>query len=282
MILVSGAAGKTGRAVIAALARRGQDVRALVRRPEQESAVHDAGAQSVVAGDMRDERTVFEAAKGANAIYHIAPNMTSNEELMGRVALDAARRAGLQHFAYHSVLHPQTSDMSHHWDKLRVEEMLLESGLSFTILQPAAYMQNLHGSWDEITSSGIYPVPYPTTTRLSLVDLRDVAEIASRVLTETGHEGATYELCGTLPISPEDIATVLSREFSRPVQAREVPLNTWRRQAEAAGTPPDVLERLLQMFRYYAAYGFVGNPRVLTALLGREPASLETFISRLL
>lgn len=280
MILVSGAAGKTGQAVIEALTRRGQAARALVRRPEQEGAVRKAGAQSVVVGDMRDERAVWEAAKGAKAFYHIAPNMSSNEVLMGRVALDAARRAGLRHFVYHSVLHPQTSDMLHHWDKLRVEEMILQSGLPFTILQPAAYMQNVRGSWNEIASKGIYPVPYPTTTRLSLVDLRDVAEVASRVLTETGHEGAIYELCGTRPISPEEIATVLSRELSQPVRAQEIPLDAWRGQAEAAGTPPAVLDRLLQMFRYYAAHGFVGNPRVLTALLDRAPTPLETFVRR--
>lgn len=282
MILVSGAAGKSGQAVIKTLAERGQAVRALVRRPEQEAAVREAGAQSVVAGDMRDERSVLVASRGARAIYHIAPNMSSDEVLMGRVALDAARQTGLQHFVYHSVLHPQTSDMPHHWDKLRVEEMILKSGLPFTILQPAAYMQNIRGSWNEISSKGTYPVPYPTTTRLSLVDLRDVAEIACRVLTEAGHEGAIYELSGTRPISPEEIASVLSRLLSKSVRAEEVPLQTWRRRAESAGTPPAVVERLLQMFRYYAAHGFVGNPRVLTALLGREPAPLEAFIRRLL
>lgn len=282
MILVTGAAGKTGQAVIKALAERGQSVRALVRRPEQEAAVREAGAQSVVAGDMRDEGSVLEAAQGARAIYHIAPNMSSDEVPMGRVALDAARQADLHHFVYHSVLHPQTSDMPHHWDKLRVEEMILKSGLPFTILQPAVYMQNVRGSWNEITSKGIYPVPYPTTTRLSLVDLPDVAEIASRVLTEAGHEGAIYELSGTRPISPEEIASVLSRLLSQSVRAQEVPLHTWRRRAESAGISPAVVERLLQMFRYYAAHGLVGNPQVLTALLGREPAPLEAFVQRLL
>ena len=122
MILVTGAAGKTGRAVIKALAARGEVVRALVHRPQQASIAADAGARDVVAGDMRDQAVMDRAAGAPNqvrAIYHICPNLSPDELSIAQVAVRAARNAGVEHFVYHSVLHPQTEAMPHHWQKLR-------------------------------------------------------------------------------------------------------------------------------------------------------------------
>jgi len=281
MILITGAAGKTGLALIRALFRRGEGVRALVYRQAYVERARAAGAQDVIVGDMRDNRLLTGATRDVRAIYHIAPNMSPDEVGMGVVVLQAARSAGIGRFAYHSVLHPQTEAMPHHWNKLRVEEMLFESGLTFTILQPAAYMQNILGKWETITSAGVYRVPYHPATRLSLVDLADVAEAAATILTEPGHAGATYELAGTPPLSQKDVARTLARVLDRPVRAEEVPLDAWQKQAEATGLSPYAVQTLRKMFRYYAANDFVGNPNVLTWLLGREPTSLEGFLSSL-
>ena len=86
-----------------------------------------------------------------------------------------------------SVFHPQVEAMPHHWRKMRVEEKLLASGLPFTILQPAAYMQNILAYWDDIAHRGRYALPYAPDSRLSSVDLEDVAQAAALVLTESGH-----------------------------------------------------------------------------------------------
>jgi len=279
MILITGAAGKTGLAVLRALARRDIDARALVYRQAYIERVRAAGAQDVVVGDMRDEELLATAARGVRALYHVAPNMNPDEVHMGAVALQAARAAGIERFVYHSVLHPQTEAMPHHWNKLRVEEMLFEFGLPFTILQPAAYMQNILANWETITATGVYRVPYPPGTRLSLVDLADVAEAAVTVLLEPGHGGATYELVGTPPLSQLDVALNLARVLGRSVPVEEVPLDLWQKRAEADGLSPYAVQTLVKMFRYYAAHGFVGNPNVLAWLLGREPTSLAGFLS---
>ena len=194
LILVTGAAGNTGQAIIRALVGSGASVRALVRRSEQQACASEAGAQQVVVGDMRSPSMMEKAVGGAASVYHIPPNVSPDEVVMGQTVMTAAQVAGVQHFVFHSVLHPQTQAMPHHWHKLRVEEMLFESGLPFTILQPAAYMQNILAHWTQAKRKGIYPVPYRTTARLSLVDLEDVAAAAVRVLTQSGHVGATYEL----------------------------------------------------------------------------------------
>jgi uncharacterized protein YbjT (DUF2867 family) len=280
MILVTGAAGKTGRAVIRALAGRAQPVRALVRREAQADAVRAAGAHDVAVGDLRDAAVLGRAADGARAVYHICPNVSPDEVAIGRAVIAAARAAGVERFAYHSVLHPQTEAMPHHWSKLRVEEALFESGLAVTILQPAPYMQNLLAGWGAIVERGAYAVPYPPETRLSLVDLEDVAEAAAIVLTGPGHSGATYELCGTEALTQTQVAEVLGQQLGRPVRAEAVPLEAWERDARAAGLGEYAIEMLIKMFRYYERFGLAGSPGVLRWLLGRAPATLAEFAAR--
>jgi uncharacterized protein YbjT (DUF2867 family) len=275
MILVTGAAGKTGRAIIRALAARGETVRALVRRP-----VDGLGAHELVVGDMRFYETFERAMARVQSVYFICPNMNPNEVQMGRFALKAARAAGVERFVYHSVLHPQTEGMPHHWKKLQVEELLLEFGLPFTILQPAAYMQNLLAHWPRILNEGVYPVPYGAEARLSLVDLEDVAQVAMLMLTQPNHTGATYELVGTEPLAQTAIASILGRELGRAVQVDEISLEQWSREARGQGLGEYQVETLVKMFRYYDRFGFEGNPNVLSWLLGRIPTSLTEFILR--
>jgi uncharacterized protein YbjT (DUF2867 family) len=280
MILVTGAAGKTGRAVIRALTAKGEAVRALVHRPEQIRSVEALGAQQVVVGDMRVQAIMDQVAQGVRAAYHICPNVSPDEATIGQVAIMAARLARVEHFVYHSVLHPQVEAMPHHWQKLRVEEQLFESGLSHTILQPAAYMQNVLAHWGQIMEQGVYPVPYAVETRLGMVDLEDVAEAAAVVLTELGHAGAVYELAGAEVLSQTEVATILSQQLGRPVRAEAVPLETWERRARESGLGAYQVETLVRMFCYYERYGFWGNPRVLSWLLGRPPTTFAAFVER--
>ena len=280
MILVTGASGKTGRAVIRALIARGEAVRALVHRPDQVRATQDLGAQEIIVGDMRDRAAIESAAHSVLAIYHICPNMHPDEVAIGQAVIAAARSAGVERLVYHSVLHPQTEAMPHHWQKLHVEERLFESGLGYTILQPAVYMQNVLAYWSPIVEQGIYPVPYAVETRLGMVDLEDVVEVAALVLTEPGHVGATYELVGAEPLTQTEVAAILSQQLGRPVRAQAVPLDEWERRARASGMSDYAIETLLKMFRYYERYGFWGNSRVLTWLLGRSPTTFSAFVER--
>jgi uncharacterized protein YbjT (DUF2867 family) len=279
MILVTGAAGKTGRAVIRALIAKGQAVRALVHRPEQARPIEEMGAQ-VVVGDMRTQEAMEQAARGVRAVYHICPNISPDEVAIGQGVIAAARTAGVEHFVYHSVLHPHVEAMPHHWFKLRVEEKLFESGLPFTILQPVAYMQNVLAQWDKVTQQGIYPVPYSAETQLGMVDLQDVAEAAAIVLTGPGHAGAIYELAGAEALSQAEVAAILSQQLGRPVRVQVTPIETWEEQARASGLGDYQIETLVKMFRHYEQYGFWGNPRVLEWLLGRPPTTFAAFVER--
>jgi NAD(P)H dehydrogenase (quinone) len=282
MILVTGAAGKTGKAVIKAVAARGAqaggiEVRALVHRAGQIAEAAAQGASEVAVGGFDDPAALAQAASGATAIYHICPNVSPHEKSYAQAVVTAAKAAGVRRFVYHSVLHPQIEAMPHHWAKLRVEEMLLSSGLDVTFLQPTAYMQNILAGWRSIIEEGIYRVPYPVDTRTSLVDLRDVAEAAALVLTEPGHVGAAYALVGTAPLTQIEVADVLSAALGRPVRAVAEPVEAWDARARAAGMGHYQRDTLAAMFRSYAANGLVGNANVLGWLLGRQPATLAQF-----
>jgi len=279
MILVTGAAGKTGRAVIQALATVGASVRAFVHRQEQRATVEALGAREVFCGDLRDPQALAQAAQGVRAVYHICPNVHPDEFAIGSEVIAAAAAADVKHFVFHSVLHPQTEAMPHHWHKLRVEERLFESGLPFTILQPTAYMQNILAYWPQIAEEGVYPVPYNVDAQTCLVDLVDVAEVAAQVLTRPGHVGATYELVGTDALTPRAIAGELGAHLGQPVAARQTPVEDWRRQA-ADKLSGYALDALTRMFVYYDRYGLRGNSKVLTCLLGRAPTSLKQFLRR--
>lgn len=273
-ILITGAAGKTGQAVMRALAVRDTAVlHALVHRPEQIETARQAGTVSVTVGDMRDTAVWQTATQHIDAIYHICPNMHPAEVEIGRLAIEAGQANGVRHFVYHSVLHPQVEAMPHHWHKLRVEEMLFASGLAFTILQPTAYMQNVLAGWQRIAAEGVYQVPYPVMTPFSLVDLADVATAAAMVLTEPGHSGAIYELAGSEILTPAAMAVLLGDEVGREVTAVFQPLDEWQTQAELAGLDTYAIAMLRRMFVYYARHGFCGNSNMLRWLLGREPTT---------
>lgn len=280
MILVTGAGGKTGKAVIKALTARGEAVRAFVHRAGYVSPLQALGAESVIVGDMRDEAALSGAMEGARAVYHICPNVNAEEQRIGELVISAARAVGVERFVFHSVLHPQAEAMPHHWNKLRVEEALFEAGVPCTILQPTAYMQNLLAGWKSMVDEGVLRNPYPVETRISLVDLEDVAAAAAKVLTEQGHAGATYELVGTPPMSQVEVAEVLSKALGRQVRAEAESVEVWEERAKASGMGDYQRETLVKMFRYYEQYGLAGNSNGLRWLAGRKPRGLEEWARR--
>jgi NAD(P)H dehydrogenase (quinone) len=279
MILVTGAAGKTGKAVVKALAAKGASVRALVRRAEHTTALKALGAAEVSFGDFEDLRSLERAAAGAQAIYHICPNVSGDELRFARAA--AAHAEHVKRFVFHSVLHPQIEAMPHHWQKLRAEEMLLAAGFELTVLQPTAYMQNILGAWRGIVEDGVFRVPYPAETRLSLVDLDDVAAVAALVLTTEGHNGASYELAGGEPLSQIEVATAIGTALGRPVRVEAETVEAWKVRACAAGMTEHECATLTAMFRYYARYGLRGNCNTLRWLLGRPPNGVADFLGKI-
>jgi NAD(P)H dehydrogenase (quinone) len=229
---------------------------------------------------MRDASAIRLAMQGIRAVYHVCPNMSPEEMVIGNLVIREARNAGVEHFVYHSVLHTQTEKMYHHWQKMRVEEMIFESGLPFTILQPAPYMQNLLAGWKSITEEGILRVQYSVHSKFSFIDLEDLAEAAKVVLTEPNHKNAVYELAGTDPMSHVEVAEIFRRVLNKDMRAQKEEIRDWRLRVEQSGMSEYAIENLIKMFEYYDLWGLAGNPNVLRWLLKREPTSIEAFLGR--
>jgi len=216
-----GGNGKTGRSVREALARR--------------------GVASVSIG--REEwPTLATAMAGCEAAYLIAPNLHPDEPAYVAEALGAMRTAGVTRVVYHSVASPYAPQMPHHLGKARSEDLVRRSGLAWTILQPGAYLQNLDLGAD-------LAVPYDVDAIFGFADLAEVGEAAAVVLTEDGHEGATYGLASRVATAAE-----LAAEAGH----RAVPV-------EAAADHP----WLRAMFDYYDRHGLPVGTRQLSMLLGR-------------
>ena len=280
MILVTGSSGKTGQAIIKALSKNKIKCRALIHKPAYEGLMLSAGADETIVGNFQNRNDLLKAMKGISSIYHICPNMHPQEFNIAKNVIKACVKNGCGRFVYHSVIHPQVRKMTHHWQKLRVEELLFESSLRYTILQPTAYMQNITGYWKQIIT-GKYVIPYPVETKISLIDLEDFAEVAVRVLTEPGHENAIYELVGTKhPISQTDIALALSKQLGYKVIAEAIPRGTWEENARTGGMSQYAIDTLLAMFDYYQNYGLYGNSNVLVSLLNRRPTDIFEFLAR--
>jgi uncharacterized protein YbjT (DUF2867 family) len=252
---VTGASGKTGRAVGAALRGR---------------------AERVVAVGRAEWTDLAASLAGTDRLYVIAPNMHPDEPGLVTEAVRAAQAAGVERIVYHSVASPYVPAMPHHVAKAQAEDIVRRSGLAWTILQPCAYLQNsLPMISPEVET---IEVPYDVDQPFGLVDLDDVAEAAATVLLDDTHVGATYELGGPGLVSVADVARAASALLGGQVEAVRVDPADW-----AARNPqPDTTtqEWLLAMFGYYDAHGLPAGPLPLRALLGREPHSLREVLIR--
>jgi uncharacterized protein YbjT (DUF2867 family) len=279
-ILVTGAAGRTGRRMVAALVARQARVRAWVRRPAAGEELRALGAAEIVVGDLFDGDTLAKAVRGVAQVLHICPPMHPQEDALARTLIDACIKERTGRFVLYSVLHPLLADVPHHHRKLAAERHLVDSGLTSTVLQPSRYMQQLAPIWNTVLATGVHSMPFSTSARMSVVDLQDLAEAAAKVLIEPGHEGATYQLAGPEALSQDDVARILSELLGRPIRAVTKPLDEMRREAAAAGFPPERIETLALMNAHYDAHGLVGNPNVLGWLLGRPPTRLRDYVRR--
>ena len=219
MVLVFGAAGTCGAAVVRALVRNGAKVRGFVRTATRAQTARDAGASEVVVGDLRDVASVDAALDSVRAVYYVAPRFIADEASIGRMVIQAATRAGIERLVYQSVMHSNARAMLHHEAKREVEEALYESALDFTILQTARMMHNITPAWHNIARSGTYVEPFSSDVPIADVDYDDVAEAAAIALTRDGFGKATFELCADGMLNRHQRASLLSTAMGRPVQA---------------------------------------------------------------
>lgn len=281
MITIIGASGAVGAPTIRHLAKRGARVRALTSNEASANRLRAMGVAETVVGDFRNDADVARAVDGAAAVLHVPPRFTEDEAAIGLRVVAAAKRARVGRLAFSSAFHPQMRKMDHHWSKLLVEEAVIESGLPFTVLQPAMFMQNVAIEWREVVERGVYPRPYSPDRAMSVVDTEDLGEAAAKILTEPGYDGATFELASGDRPTHAEMAAHLSEALGRPVVAKERDLEEWKAWAKERGWKPWSIAAYAKMCEHYDQHGYPGgNALVLETILGRKPTDYRAFARR--
>ncbi len=282
MLLVTAAHGNQGKLLIPRLVAAGIALRACVRSEESARALRAAGVTDIVVGDMSSPDVLAQAMHGVEKVYHVGPALHPKEREMGIAAVDAARAAGVQHFVFSSVLHAIITDLVQHEIKRDVEEYLISSGMEFTILQPANYM--LRHRLKPAFAKGVFFLSWALDRYQSMVDLGDVTEVAAAVIVESGqHAGATYELVAPGRYTAHDLAEIITEVAGREVIAKRIDSEVFLKAALGADNLaqfPYEARVSRAISKRYSSHDFIGNPNVLTWLLGREPTTFEQFTQK--
>ncbi|WP_437287514.1 SDR family oxidoreductase [Sorangium sp. So ce406] len=217
-ILVTGATGTVGRQVVEQLAKRGADVRALVRDPAR--ANFPAGV-AVAQGDLLDVDSLRRGFSGVSTLF-LLNAVVPDEFTQALIALNLAREAGVERIVYLSVIHSDLYvNVPHFAGKFAVERMIEQMGLNATILRPAYFMNNDLTIKDVVTGYGVYPMPIGGKG-LAMIDARDIGEIAAIELIRRERAAAPLPLDRINLVGPDtltgaDIAAIWTEVLGRPI-----------------------------------------------------------------
>jgi uncharacterized protein YbjT (DUF2867 family) len=240
-ILVTGATGRQGGAVARHLLQHGFEVHALTRRPLQPEAdqLRKLGA-TVVAGDMDDPESIKPLMQNVLAVFSVQNFWevgAEREVAEGRLVADLAQAHGLKFIVYSSVGGAERSTgIAHFESKYRIEEHIRSLPLSWSVLRPVWFMENLLRSpqKEQIEEEGVLAVPMPPDVALQMVSVNDVGAIAAMAFMEpTEWASRSLEIAGDERTMPE-VAAALSDHLGRKVEYQQVPIEQVRAQSEDA------------------------------------------------
>lgn len=231
-ILVTGATGTIGTALLAELAERRVRARVLVRDKAASSAIAANGFE-LAEGDFSKPASLAAAMDGAAHLFLLTP-VHQHADAWFDTALKTARSAGVRHIVRLSAMGASETAgselLQQHW---RCDEALKQSGISWTILRPSGFFQNMLWQAAPICAEGRFYLPLGTG-RYGYLDARDIAAAAATVLSEGGHEACLHELTGPEALTCTEMATILSE--------------VTRREVTYVAIPPEVAEQSLRGF----------------------------------
>jgi uncharacterized protein YbjT (DUF2867 family) len=270
MIVVTGATGNVGLEVVRALSAGGHSVRAAVREPLPLDLPH----VTPVAFDFADPASYDRALAGATALFLMRPPAISDTKRFINPVIDAARRANVQRVVFLSLLGAERNRIVPH---AAVEAYLQTAGVPWTLLRAGFFMQNLNTTHrDEIRDRSEILVP-AGRGKTSFIDVRDIAAVAAKALTEPGHTGRAYPLTGSEALDYYQVAAMLSEALGRPIVYRNPSLWAFIRHWRGRKLP---LSFILVMAGIYTTTR-LGLAATITPdvprLLGRPPITMRQF-----
>ena len=273
-VLVTGATGRVGRAVVAQLLDAGVPVRALTRRPD---AAGLPAAVEVVAGDLTVPESLDAGLQGVGAVFLVwtAPPTTA-PAVVERLASHARRVVFLS--SPHRTPHPffqQPNPMAVLHAEL--ERLIASAGLASTIIRPGMFASNARLWWAaQIRDGEVVRWPYGAA-ETAPIDERDIAAVAARALYEDGHTGGDYVLTGPESLSQAEQVSIIGAAIGRPIRFEEVSPEEFRRET-AGGWPAPVVDMLLTAWS-----ATIGRPAFMTStvtdVVGSPPRTFREWVA---
>ncbi|GAA0267858.1 SDR family oxidoreductase [Actinomadura nitritigenes] len=282
MILITGANGRPGSATVREFARNKEPVRALVRDPAKAGDLRELPGVEVVQGDMLWPETLQDALAGVDRALMISgagPLMLETQCTF----IDAAIRAGVGHIV---KLSGKDSIDGFDNEKFRssrsheqIQRYLLASDVKWTILQPSQFMHVYFEEVPDIVASGELRLPLGDTT-LAPIDIDDIAKVAYKVLTTSGHEGRVYPMTGPEAFTMAEAAGYISDAIGKPVRYVDVSSEEKSRAWLEAGYPPPRATAFAQLFEERRRLGRSSVDLSTHLRLGIEPTTFAQFARR--
>ncbi|UTW47936.1 SDR family oxidoreductase [Bacterioplanoides sp. SCSIO 12839] len=219
MIAITGANGQLGQLVINSLLQKtaAADIVALVRNPDNAQALKDLGVE-VRKADYNQPDTLTSALAGVHKLLLISGSEVGQRVPQHTAVIEAAKAAGVELFAYTSILKADTNPMVLAQEHKVTEELIQQSGLPAVILRNGWYSENYTQSLPVVLETGAV-ADAASDGRFSTASRKDYAEAAAVVLTSSeNHAGKTYELAGDQSFTLSDYAAEISRQSGKHIQ----------------------------------------------------------------
>jgi uncharacterized protein YbjT (DUF2867 family) len=272
MILITGASGNVGKEVLKQIVRTPAQVRAAFQSPSK-AAGAPSGVEIVIMDFNRPE-TLRSALKGVERVFLVGPP-TPDLPALERKAVDEIKQSGIRHVVKLSAMGGRAATFPRqHADS---EDYIKSSGVAYTFLRPNGFMQNMvnYNAPTINTQNAFYGCQ--GEGRVSHIDIRDIAAVAVKTLTEDGHEGKTHTLSGPAALSNAQIAQILSDDLAREINYVDLPPEQLKQAMLAAGMPEWGADALCDLQRLYREGGASAMTSDVEQILRRKPTSFEQF-----
>jgi NAD(P)H dehydrogenase (quinone) len=282
-LLVTGAAGQLGRAVLHHLVQTSKvapgDIVAASRDPQKLTEFATAGIETRAA-DFDDEAGLIKAFTGIDRVLIVSTDelATPGKRIaQHRNAVAAAAKAGVKHIIYTSMPNPDKSLVSFAPDHLGTEEAIKASGVSYTILRNSWYGDNYLMSMPHNLQVGRWYTAMGAG-KVANISRDDCARAAAAALANPPAGSQTLTLTGPESLSAEDIAARVSKAAGKPLEVVHVTDDQLSHGLAGAGLPPFVVEMLVSADANIRAGNFDLLTDTFEKLTGSKPQSLGAYL----
>ncbi len=280
-ILVTGATGKTGSAVVEQMLDRGFPVRALVRRSDERSERLESIGAEVVVADLHDLNSMRAAVEGVRRIYFVYPPQGELLVEATTIIAVAARDAGVEALVNMSQISARRDSESplarQHW----LSENIFDwADIGAVHVRPTFFAENLVIMGAEtIAAAGKLYLPYGAEKHAP-VAAADIARVVSGILAHPAdHVGERYVVTGPRNLSLTEMASVISQELGKPVEYVDLPIEAWAEVlAEVDGMTNSLVSHLKAVAVDHQNGVFRGETDVVERIGGQKPQPLTEFV----